>query len=74
MLHLFSLLSICDLLGYDKVTGALKVVDFSHSVDLRLQSQVSLPNNFPISQTPHGQQLLAKSSLPYQVSLFGRIP
>uniref|UniRef100_A0A8C3B8E4 Mitotic checkpoint serine/threonine-protein kinase BUB1 beta n=1 Tax=Cairina moschata TaxID=8855 RepID=A0A8C3B8E4_CAIMO len=63
--------SICDLLHYDKMTGALKVVDFSHSVDLRLQSQVSLPNSFPISQTPHGQQLLAKSSLPYQVDLVG---
>nr|XP_047920889.1 mitotic checkpoint serine/threonine-protein kinase BUB1 beta [Anser cygnoides]XP_047920890.1 mitotic checkpoint serine/threonine-protein kinase BUB1 beta [Anser cygnoides]XP_047920891.1 mitotic checkpoint serine/threonine-protein kinase BUB1 beta [Anser cygnoides]XP_047920892.1 mitotic checkpoint serine/threonine-protein kinase BUB1 beta [Anser cygnoides]XP_047920893.1 mitotic checkpoint serine/threonine-protein kinase BUB1 beta [Anser cygnoides] len=63
--------SICDPFGYDKMTRALKVVDFSHSVDLRLQSQVSLPNSFPISQTPHGQQLLAKSSLPYQVDLVG---
>ncbi|NXV38010.1 BUB1B kinase, partial [Rissa tridactyla] len=52
-------------------TEALKIVDFSHSLDLRLQSQVSLPNSFPISQTPHGQQLLAKSSLPYQVDLVG---
>ncbi|XP_035184521.1 mitotic checkpoint serine/threonine-protein kinase BUB1 beta isoform X2 [Oxyura jamaicensis] len=63
--------SICDPFGYDKMTRALKVVDFSHSVDLRLQSQVSLPNSFPIYQTPHGQQLLAKSSLPYQVDLVG---
>ncbi|XP_010295705.1 PREDICTED: mitotic checkpoint serine/threonine-protein kinase BUB1 beta-like [Phaethon lepturus] len=53
------------------MTRALKIVDFSHSLDLRLQSQVSLPNSFPISQTPHGQQLLAKSSLPYQVDLVG---
>ncbi|NWS61501.1 BUB1B kinase, partial [Chunga burmeisteri] len=52
-------------------TQALKIVDFSHSLDLRLQSQVSLPNSFPISQTAHGQQLLAKSSLPYQVDLVG---
>ncbi|KFP96083.1 Mitotic checkpoint serine/threonine-protein kinase BUB1 beta, partial [Leptosomus discolor] len=62
---------ICDPFANDEMTRALKIVDFSHSLDLRLQSQVSLPNSFPISQTPHGQQLLAKSSLPYQVDLVG---
>ncbi|NWX44105.1 BUB1B kinase, partial [Steatornis caripensis] len=58
---------------YERIynTQALKIVDFSHSLDLRLQPRVSLPNSFPISQTPHGQQLLAKSSLPYQVDLVG---
>ncbi|KFP62255.1 Mitotic checkpoint serine/threonine-protein kinase BUB1 beta, partial [Cariama cristata] len=62
---------ICDPFANDEMTRALKIVDFSHSLDLRLQSQVSLPNSFPISQTAHGQQLLAKSSLPYQVDLVG---
>ncbi|KAM6274165.1 mitotic checkpoint serine/threonine-protein kinase BUB1 beta [Porphyrio hochstetteri] len=62
---------ICDPFANDEVTRALKIVDFSHSLDLRLQSRVSLPNSFPISQTPHGQQLLAKSSVPYQVDLVG---
>ncbi|KFM10517.1 Mitotic checkpoint serine/threonine-protein kinase BUB1 beta, partial [Aptenodytes forsteri] len=62
---------ICDPFANDEMTRALKIVDFSHGLDLRLQSQVSLPNSFPISQTPHGQQLLAKSSLPYQVDLVG---
>ncbi|KAM6133055.1 mitotic checkpoint serine/threonine-protein kinase BUB1 beta [Phoenicopterus ruber ruber] len=62
---------ICDPFANDEMTSALKIVDFSHSLDLRLQSQGSLPNSFPISQTPHGQQLLAKSSLPYQVDLVG---
>ncbi|KFQ33375.1 Mitotic checkpoint serine/threonine-protein kinase BUB1 beta, partial [Merops nubicus] len=62
---------ICDPFGNNEMTSALKIVDFSHSLDLRLQSQVSLPNSFPICQTPHGQQLLAKSSLPYQVDLLG---
>ncbi|XP_035755999.1 mitotic checkpoint serine/threonine-protein kinase BUB1 beta [Egretta garzetta] len=62
---------ICDPFANDEKTRALKIVDFSHALDLRLQSQVSLPNSFPISRTPHGQQLLAKSSLPYQVDLVG---
>ncbi|XP_026706037.1 mitotic checkpoint serine/threonine-protein kinase BUB1 beta [Athene cunicularia] len=62
---------ICDPFANDEMTRALKIVDFSHSLDLRLQSRVSLPNSFPISQTPHGQQLLTKSSLPYQVDLVG---
>ncbi|KFO80527.1 Mitotic checkpoint serine/threonine-protein kinase BUB1 beta, partial [Cuculus canorus] len=63
--------SICDTFACNEVTRALKIVDFSHSLDLRLQSRVILPNSFPTSQTPHGQQLLAKSSLPYQVDLVG---
>ncbi|XP_065611634.1 mitotic checkpoint serine/threonine-protein kinase BUB1 beta [Cyrtonyx montezumae] len=62
---------ICDPFANDEMTRALKIVDFSHSLDLRLQPRVSLPNSFPISQTPHGQQLLAKSSLPYQADLVG---
>ncbi|XP_050752802.1 mitotic checkpoint serine/threonine-protein kinase BUB1 beta isoform X3 [Gymnogyps californianus] len=62
---------ICDPFANDEMTRALKIVDFSHSLDLRLQSQVSLLNSFPVSQTPHGKQLLAKSSLPYQVDLVG---
>ncbi|KAM6069413.1 mitotic checkpoint serine/threonine-protein kinase BUB1 beta isoform 2-T2 [Theristicus caerulescens] len=62
---------ICDPFANDEMTRALKIVDFSHSLDLRLQSRVSLPNSFPIAQTPHGQQLLAKSSVPYQVDLVG---
>ncbi|XP_027517905.1 mitotic checkpoint serine/threonine-protein kinase BUB1 beta isoform X2 [Corapipo altera] len=62
---------ICDAFANEDMASALKVVDFSHSLDLRLQSRVSLCNSFPISQTPHGQQLLAASSLPYQVDLVG---
>lgn len=70
MLRLLPLLRICDPFANDEMTRALKIVDFSHGLDLKLQSQVSLPNSFPICQTPHGQQLLAKSSLPYQVSIY----
>ncbi|XP_054027996.1 mitotic checkpoint serine/threonine-protein kinase BUB1 beta [Dryobates pubescens] len=61
---------VCDPFG-SNISKALKIVDFSHSLDLRLQSRVSLPNSFPIAQTPHGQQLLAESSPPYQVDLVG---
>ncbi|OPJ74189.1 mitotic checkpoint serine/threonine-protein kinase BUB1 beta isoform D [Patagioenas fasciata monilis] len=62
---------ICDPFAKDEMTRALKIVDFSHSLDLRVQSRVDLSHSFPISQTPHGQQLLVKSSLPYQVDLVG---
>ncbi|XP_039562496.1 mitotic checkpoint serine/threonine-protein kinase BUB1 beta [Passer montanus] len=62
---------ICDAFSNEEVANALKVVDFSHSLDLRVLPQVSLPYSFPTAQTPHGQQLLAESSLPYQVDLVG---
>ncbi|RLV97297.1 hypothetical protein DV515_00011957 [Chloebia gouldiae] len=62
---------ICDAFSNEEVPNALKVVDFTHSLDLRVLPQVSLPYNFPTAQTPHGQQLLAESSFPYQVDLVG---
>ncbi|XP_005529195.1 PREDICTED: mitotic checkpoint serine/threonine-protein kinase BUB1 beta [Pseudopodoces humilis] len=62
---------ICDAFSNEEVPNALKVVDFSHSLDLRVMPRVSLPYNFPTAQTPHGQQLLAESSHPYQVDLVG---
>uniref|UniRef100_A0A8C5ITD5 Mitotic checkpoint serine/threonine-protein kinase BUB1 beta n=1 Tax=Junco hyemalis TaxID=40217 RepID=A0A8C5ITD5_JUNHY len=62
---------ICDAFSNEEVPNALKVVDFSHSLDLRVLPRVSLPYNFPTAHTPHGQQLLAESSLPYQVDLVG---
>uniref|UniRef100_A0A8B9G5T0 BUB1 N-terminal domain-containing protein n=1 Tax=Amazona collaria TaxID=241587 RepID=A0A8B9G5T0_9PSIT len=60
---------ICDPFANEEMMRALKIVDFSHSLDLRLQSRVSLLNSFPISQTPHGQQLLVKCPSLYQVDL-----
>ncbi|XP_062351143.1 mitotic checkpoint serine/threonine-protein kinase BUB1 beta [Cinclus cinclus] len=62
---------ICDAFSNEEVPNALKMVDFSHSLDLRVLPQVSFPYSFPTAQTPHGQQLLAESSLPYQVDLVG---
>lgn len=67
--HVLPLLRMCDAFS-DEVRNALKMVDFSHSLDLKLLPRVSFPYNFPIAQTPQGQQLLAESSLPYQVSLY----
>uniref|UniRef100_A0A8C4XRJ7 Mitotic checkpoint serine/threonine-protein kinase BUB1 beta n=1 Tax=Falco tinnunculus TaxID=100819 RepID=A0A8C4XRJ7_FALTI len=62
---------ICDPFANDEMARALKIVDFSHSLDLRLQSRVTLPSSFPIFQTHHGQQLLTKSNFPYQIDLVG---
>uniref|UniRef100_A0A8C8RN64 BUB1 N-terminal domain-containing protein n=1 Tax=Pelusios castaneus TaxID=367368 RepID=A0A8C8RN64_9SAUR len=62
---------MCDPFANNEITSALKIVDFSHSLDLRLQPRVSLLNSFPVAQTQHGQQILAKHSLPYQVDLVG---
>ncbi|XP_034624908.1 mitotic checkpoint serine/threonine-protein kinase BUB1 beta [Trachemys scripta elegans] len=62
---------ICDPFANNEITSALKIVDFSYSLDVRLQPKVSLLNSFPIAQTQYGQQILAKCSLPYQVDLVG---
>ncbi|XP_006128709.2 mitotic checkpoint serine/threonine-protein kinase BUB1 beta [Pelodiscus sinensis] len=62
---------ICDPFANNEITSALKIVDFSYSLDVRLQPRVSLLNSFPIAQTQPGQQILAKCSLPYHVDLIG---
>ncbi|XP_074853069.1 mitotic checkpoint serine/threonine-protein kinase BUB1 beta [Carettochelys insculpta] len=62
---------ICDPFANNEITSALKIVDFSYSLDVRLQSRVSILNSFPIAQTPYGQQILANCPLPYKVDLVG---
>uniref|UniRef100_A0A8C4W3D8 BUB1 mitotic checkpoint serine/threonine kinase B n=1 Tax=Gopherus evgoodei TaxID=1825980 RepID=A0A8C4W3D8_9SAUR len=62
---------ICDPFANNEITSALKIVDFSYSLDVRLQPRMSLLNSFPIAQTQYGQQILAKCSLPYQIDLVG---
>uniref|UniRef100_A0A8C3RMQ8 BUB1 N-terminal domain-containing protein n=1 Tax=Chelydra serpentina TaxID=8475 RepID=A0A8C3RMQ8_CHESE len=62
---------IYDPFAANEITSVLKIVDFSYSLDVRLQPRVSLLNSFPIAQTQYGQQILAKCSLPYQVDLVG---
>ncbi|XP_032117069.1 mitotic checkpoint serine/threonine-protein kinase BUB1 beta [Sapajus apella] len=50
---------------------ALKIVDFSYSVDLRLQLDVFTLSGFRTVQILEGQKILANCSSPYQVDLFG---
>ncbi|XP_004861597.1 mitotic checkpoint serine/threonine-protein kinase BUB1 beta [Heterocephalus glaber] len=50
---------------------ALKIVDFSYSVDLRVQPDVFTLSGFRTVQILEGQKILAKCSSPYQVDLFG---
>ncbi|NWV35394.1 BUB1B kinase, partial [Grantiella picta] len=57
--------------GYRTLSYAVKMVDFSHSLDLKLLPGVSVPYSFPTAHTPHGQQLLAEDFLPYRVDLVG---
>lgn len=64
-----SFLRLCGLFGNSEITNALKIVDFSHSLDLRLQPKVNLLS-FPMGQTQHGQQILAKCDLPCHVSAY----
>uniref|UniRef100_A0A8C8ZCB5 Mitotic checkpoint serine/threonine-protein kinase BUB1 beta n=1 Tax=Prolemur simus TaxID=1328070 RepID=A0A8C8ZCB5_PROSS len=50
---------------------ALKIVDFSYSVDLRVQLDVFTLSGFRTVQILEGQKILANCSSPYQVDLFG---
>ncbi|XP_045672239.1 mitotic checkpoint serine/threonine-protein kinase BUB1 beta isoform X2 [Ursus americanus] len=50
---------------------ALKIVDFSYSVDLRVQTDVFILSGFRTVQILEGQKILANCSSPYQVDLFG---
>ncbi|XP_060616174.2 mitotic checkpoint serine/threonine-protein kinase BUB1 beta [Anolis sagrei] len=62
---------ICNPFLMENATSALKLVDFSHSLDLRLQPGVSSIIHFPIAQTQYGKQMLDEKSLPYQIDLLG---
>ncbi|KAM8907093.1 mitotic checkpoint serine/threonine-protein kinase BUB1 beta isoform 1-T1 [Lycaon pictus] len=62
---------IYDLYDYNKNDQALKIVDFSYSVDLRAQLDVFILSGFRTVQILEGQKILANCSSPYQVDLFG---
>ncbi|XP_060117325.1 mitotic checkpoint serine/threonine-protein kinase BUB1 beta [Heteronotia binoei] len=62
---------ICDSFGSAETVSALKVVDFFHSLDLKLQPRMNILKDFPVAQTKTGQQLLNEKSLAYQVDLIG---
>uniref|UniRef100_A0A6J0TSY8 Mitotic checkpoint serine/threonine-protein kinase BUB1 beta n=1 Tax=Pogona vitticeps TaxID=103695 RepID=A0A6J0TSY8_9SAUR len=62
---------ICNPFGMAEANSALKLVDFSHSLDLQLQPAVKSLKRFPVAHTQYGQQILDEKSLPYQVDLLG---
>ncbi|XP_066489107.1 mitotic checkpoint serine/threonine-protein kinase BUB1 beta [Tiliqua scincoides] len=62
---------ICNSFAIAEMTSALKMVDFSHSLDLTLQTRVNALKSFPVAQTQNGQLLLDEKSLPHQVDLIG---
>ncbi|XP_057577630.1 mitotic checkpoint serine/threonine-protein kinase BUB1 beta isoform X3 [Hippopotamus amphibius kiboko] len=62
---------IHDPYDYNKNNQALKIVDFSYSVDLRAQLDVFNLSGFRTVQILEGQKILANCSSPYQVDLFG---
>ncbi|XP_004687981.1 PREDICTED: mitotic checkpoint serine/threonine-protein kinase BUB1 beta [Condylura cristata] len=55
----------------NKNSQALKIVDFSYSVDLRVQLDNFTLSGFRTVQILEGQKILANCSSPYQVDLFG---
>ncbi|XP_029454371.1 mitotic checkpoint serine/threonine-protein kinase BUB1 beta [Rhinatrema bivittatum] len=67
---LFLVDGIPEILACDKNTSILKLVDFSHSVDMKLQPSASL-SDFPVAETEQAQQILSEQSSPYQVDLLG---
>uniref|UniRef100_A0A2I3HM66 BUB1 mitotic checkpoint serine/threonine kinase B n=1 Tax=Nomascus leucogenys TaxID=61853 RepID=A0A2I3HM66_NOMLE len=64
-------LRIHDPYDCNKNNQALKIVDFSYSVDLRVQLDVFTLSGFRTVQILEGQKILANCSSPYQVDLFG---
>nr|XP_021551178.1 mitotic checkpoint serine/threonine-protein kinase BUB1 beta-like [Neomonachus schauinslandi] len=62
---------IHDPYDYNKNDQALKIVDFSYSVDLRVQPDVFILSGFRTVHILEGQKILANCSSPYQVDLFG---
>ena len=68
-LSLKSGLRIHDPYDCDKNNQALKIVDFSYSVDLRAQLDVFNLSGFRTVQILEGQKILANCSSPYQVSV-----
>ncbi|NP_001079357.1 budding uninhibited by benzimidazoles 1 beta [Xenopus laevis] len=62
---------IFDLSSSLELEGLFKMVDFSHSMDLKLCPTMSSLRGFPIAQSESGQQFLNPQSSPYQVDILG---
>ncbi|XP_056400973.1 mitotic checkpoint serine/threonine-protein kinase BUB1 beta [Hyla sarda] len=61
---------IFDLSSCTEMNNCLKLIDFSHSVDMRLCPTLTA-KAFPVAQTKHGQQILSPQASPYQVDILG---
>ncbi|XP_071971385.1 mitotic checkpoint serine/threonine-protein kinase BUB1 beta isoform X2 [Engystomops pustulosus] len=61
---------IFDLSPSIEMNNCFKLLDFSHSMDLRLCPTVTA-RAFPIAQTEYGQQMITAQTSPYQVDLLG---
>ncbi|XP_069064702.1 mitotic checkpoint serine/threonine-protein kinase BUB1 beta [Pleurodeles waltl] len=62
---------IVDSFSSDEQESVLKLVDFSHSLDLRLHPQDVSITGFPRARSEQGQQILSQCSSPYQVDMLG---
>lgn len=62
---------IVDSFSSDEQESVLKLVDFSHSLDLRLHPQDVSTTGFPRALSEQGQQILSQSASPYQVDMLG---
>ncbi|KAM4690405.1 mitotic checkpoint serine/threonine-protein kinase BUB1 beta [Rhinophrynus dorsalis] len=61
---------IFDVSSCTDMDNVLKMIDFSHSMDMKLCPTVKL-SSFPVAQTEHCQQFLNHRTSSYQVDLFG---
>ncbi|XP_040267520.1 mitotic checkpoint serine/threonine-protein kinase BUB1 beta isoform X2 [Bufo bufo] len=61
---------IFDLSSCTDMSTFFKLIDFSHSMDMR-RCPTLTAQAFPIAPTEHGQQILSPQASPYQVDLLG---
>ncbi|XP_070787436.1 mitotic checkpoint serine/threonine-protein kinase BUB1 beta [Pituophis catenifer annectens] len=55
----------------EKTNKILKIVDFSHSLDLKRQPTENSLKSFPITRTQIGQQIFNENTLVHQVDMLG---
>ncbi|KAL7992467.1 hypothetical protein Chor_016723 [Crotalus horridus] len=55
----------------EKTNKILKIVDFSHSLDLQLEPTVNSLKSFPITHTQIGQQIFNENTPVHQVDMLG---
>ncbi|KAM4662620.1 mitotic checkpoint serine/threonine-protein kinase BUB1 beta [Discoglossus pictus] len=58
-------------LACTEMDGFLRLIDFTHSMDLRTCTTLTSLSGFAFAQTDYGRQFLAHRSSPYQVDFLG---